>query len=414
MVIENRVRSRLLAALFVSQGLFTAAVIASFTLSSLIASSLGQSDSAAGLPSTLTLVGRAIFAYPIARYMNQAGRRAGLSFGYLIGIVGAFVSFWAVVNGSLLGFLVGALIIGAMRGAAELGRFAGAEIYPPEQQARVIGLIVFAGTLGSVFAPALVDPATRVAEGWGIAGYSGPFLLTAIFLALAGITVFAFLRPDPLHLSQQVAMSPAGQTLKAEIRPIRQILEGKYVRLAIISITIGQLVMAFLMVITPVHMNHAHHPTAEISQVIMAHTLGMFGFSAINGWIIDRVGRLPTITFGTVLLLLSCIAMPIAHSTLALAVVLFALGLGWNFCFVAGSSLLSSEVSPAESSQVQGTNETLVAIATAIGSLGTGIVFEYFGIGVVAVLALALTMILVVALVVVAWPGRDIGAAIAD
>lgn len=414
MVIENRVRSRIIASLFVSQGLFTAAVIASFTLSSLIASSLGKSDSAAGLPSTLTLVGRAIFAYPIARYMNLAGRRAGLSLGYLIGIVGALVSFWAVVNGSLLGFLAGALIIGAMRGAAELGRFAGAEIYPPEQQARVIGLIVFAGTLGSVFAPALVDPATRVAEGWGIASYSGPFLLTAIFLALAGITVFAFLRPDPLHLSQQIAMSPAGQPLKAEIRPIRQILEGKYVRLAIISITIGQLVMAFLMVITPVHMNHAHHPTAEISQVIMAHTLGMFGFSAINGWVIDRVGRLPTITFGTVLLLLSCIAMPIAHSTLALDVVLFALGLGWNFCFVAGSSLLSSEVSPAESSQVQGTNETLVAIATAIGSLGTGIVFEYFGIGVVAAMALALTMILVVALVVVAWPGRNMPTAVPD
>jgi MFS family permease len=159
--------------------------------------------------------------------------------------------------------------------------------------------------------------------------------------------------------------------------------------------TIGQLVMVMLMVITPVHMNHHDHGTQAISWIIMAHTLGMFGLSGLTGWLIGRFGRLTMIAAGACILIMACFLAPVSTDLPLLALSLFLLGLGWNFTFVAGSSLLSAQLFPIERGRAQGAGEMSVAVGAGLGSLASGVIFARGDILAVSIIGLAFSLALV-------------------
>jgi len=390
-MIDGSVQRRTTGVLFLAQSLFTAGVIASFTLSPVIAADLSGRAGAAGLPTTITLIGRAAMAYPAGWLMDRAGRRLGLSLGFLLGAAGGIVSVLAIIQGSFPIFLAGALLLGVMRGTAEQGRYAAAEVYPASRRARIIGIIVFAGTLGAVGGPLLVGPAGDVVARWGLPVTAGPYVATAVLLALALGLVFLLLRPDPVRLRLLVADGKAQETTeKAAFFPMHTILRRPAVQLAMAALVIGQLVMTMLMVVTPLYMDHQNHGPELISWVIMAHTLGMFGLSGLTGWLTDRLGRTLTIFAGGGLLALSAVLAPVVNGVPLLALALFLLGLGWNFSFVAGSSLLTDAVSAEEQGRVQGASEMVVSLASGLGSLGAGILFEQAGIWLPAGVGLAL------------------------
>lgn len=377
---SKTIQQRIMIALFFAQGLFTAAIIAAFTLSPIIAANLAGSDGVAGLPSTVTLMGRALIAYPAGWLMDRVGRRRGLSLGFLIGIVGALLSAAAILQSSFLGFLAGAFLLGGMRGVAEQSRFVAAEVYPVAQRARIIGIIVFAGTLGAVGGPLLVDPSEQWTLGQGLPGAIGPFLASGILLVVGLLAVFIFVRPDPLGLGRSIeGAQPLEPKQGLPSIDMRLILRRPALRLSILAMTIGQLVMTLLMVITPLHMDDHSHGTRVISWVIMAHTLGMYGLSGLSGWTVGRFGRVTMIVAGTLILALSAIMTPIAAGVPLLALSLFLLGLGWNVCFVAGSALLSDSVSADERGRVQGASEALVSVGSGLGSAGAGVLFQWSG-----------------------------------
>ncbi|MBI3960464.1 MAG: MFS transporter, partial [Chloroflexi bacterium] len=295
-------------------------------------------------------------------------------------------------------FCAGSVLIGVGRSASEQSRFAAAEVFPQWQRARIMGILVFAGTIGSVGGPLLVIPATRLAEGFAMSADAGPYLLGAGLMAVAMFVVFGLLRPDPKTLgalldSQENADRPAG--VPKSMRTLRQIFGQETVLVALAAMVIGQLVMTLLMVITPLHMRHNDHTTAAISGVIMAHTMGMFGLSALTGWLIDRLGRAPMIILGALVLVVAALLAPLSTGVPLLATSLFLLGLGWNFTFIAGSSLLSDALESHERGRVQGASEALVALASGAGSLGTGGVFAVGGMGAVAAMGLAFSLALI-------------------
>src|SRR3989441_4185037 len=127
---------------------------------------------------------------------------------------------------------------------------------------------------------------------------------------------------------------------------------------------------------TPLHMRGHQHAIGIISFVISAHVVGMYAFSIISGRLADRWGRLQVIITGGTFLILACLAATLSPEVLPLSVALFLLGLGWNLCYVGGSSLLSDQLSPPERARTQGFNDLLVGLASAAGSLGSGSVFS--------------------------------------
>lgn len=396
-----RVQRRLMATLFSAQSVYNAAQIVSFTPLPLAAVFLTGSEAAAGLPSTITLVGRALIAYPIGWLMGKLGRRLGISLGFSLSVLGTLLCAFALLRGSFAFFLLGALINGFGRGTGEQSRYAAADIVPLERGARAIGTIVFAGTVGAILGPLLLTPAERAAEQRGLVALAGPYFMTAALSFIAFAIIFLFLRPDPMRLAAGAqpmrAPESAGNDASPTGRSLRVVFAGRTVQLAVFALTISQLVMTMLMVITPLHMDHEKLPTQAVSWVIMAHTLGMFGLSGVTGRLTARYGPQPVIAAGGVVLAIAAILAPLAATVPMLALALFLLGVGWNLGYVAGSALLADAVAPAERGRTQGVSETLVAVAAAAGSFSTGPTFQRAGYVAVSMIGLALALALLAA-----------------
>jgi MFS family permease len=210
---------------------------------------------------------------------------------------------------------------------------------------------------------------------------SGPWFAAALFLALGLVIINLFLRPDPLQIARQLApFEPDQGLLQRAGRSFQEILRADHrAKVAISAMIFGQLTMVLVMTVTPVYMHDHNHEIGAISWVIMAHTLGMFGLSFVVGWLVDRLGRTIMILVGGLILIASCLLAPLYTEVYGLATALFLLGLGWNCCFVAGSTLLSDLLRPQEKGRIQGLVDASVNVTSGVGSLGGGLVFAAIG-----------------------------------
>jgi len=389
-------RSRLTWLLFFGRSLASAGYIAGATIGAIVGAELSGQPALAGVPGATYLLGSAVAAYPAARLMERTGRRLGLSLGFVIGIVGALLAGASIVGRSFVGFLGGFALMGVAQGFSDLGRYAAAEMHPVTERARAISLVVLGGTVGAVLGPALVDPMGKLAERFQADPLAGPWFASAALFALGALLIFLFLRPDPRDLSRMIEARPAENIPGADadrLRPTGEILSQPGTQLAIAAMALGQLVMVMIMAITSLHMQHNHHGLGEVSFVIMAHTLGMFGLSMVSGRLADKLGRAPTIVAGAAILIAACLLAPVSQNTYVLATALFLLGLGWNFCYVAGGALLTDTLTFAERGRMQGSNDLVVALISAAGNLGSGVVFAVFGYAVIAWVSLAVTLV---------------------
>lgn len=389
----SKLARKLTWVLFANQSLASAGFIASATLNSIIGAKLGGSPSFAGVPSAVYLVGAALAASAWGYIMDRIGRRNGMVSALLIGVIGNALVLYAISISSFLLFLIGMVLMGITNAAVVLGRFAAAEVNPPERRGAAISNVVVGGTFGAIVGPLLIGPMGNFARSWGMDELAGAYLATLLLFAVSSIIVFAGLRPDPRDLGREVAALYPGPTLTGAARPLLEIFRQPAARVAVTAMVLGQVVMVAIMVITSLHMSDHQHNLRDISAVISSHTLGMFAFSVLSGRLSDRWGRGPVILTGASTLLLACITAPLSPNVLPLAVSLFLLGLGWNFCFVGGSALLADQLSPLERSRTQGTNDLLVGLASATGSLGSGFIFAASNFMVIALVSGILALI---------------------
>jgi MFS family permease len=385
---------RLTNTLFVTQSLSSASQIAIFTLMTIMAFELSGNKSLSGLPSTTLTLVQALAAFPIGFLMGRFGRCFGLTLSYSISSIGALLGILAIMQGWFWMLLISAAFIGAGRAGSDQSRFAAGDMFPVQERGQMIGRIVFAGTVGAIFGPLLVTPSSNLSGIMQLLTQTGPWLMGTGFYLIAAIITFFVLRPDPMQIARDLAGEE--QQLKNEDlgngRSVKELLRVPQVQLAILSMLISQTVMVTLMVITPLHMYLHDHTTAAVSIVISAHTLGMFGLSIVTGRLVDRFGRVTMMLVAAITLIISAIISPLSTTLPVLVAGLFLLGLGWNFGYIAGSSMLADALIGEERSRLQGVNDMLVAGAAALGSLSSGPLFENGGYimvaGVGAVLAL--------------------------
>jgi MFS family permease len=222
----------------------------------------------------------------------------------------------------------------------------------------------------------------------------GPFLAALIIFALAALAILLWLRPDPRDVGRKIAeMHPDTVTHQGPPRPVAQILRTPPALVAVAAMVFGQVVMVMIMGITSLYMRDHQHGLTDISVVISAHTFGMFAFSIVSGRLTDRWGRGPVILSGAGILVLACGLAPLSPQVLPLSVALFLLGLGWNFCYVGGSTLLSDQLTPAERAKTQGTSDFLIGLATAAASLASGLLFAGLGYKAMGILGAALSLV---------------------
>lgn len=380
--------------LFTTQSLASAGFIAAATLNSIVGRDLSQNASWAGVPTAVYLLAGAFSAFVWGYVFDAIGRRGGLTTGLSIGMVGSGLTFYAIAIHSFPLFLAGMVLMGTANAAVQLGRFAAAEVNKPEHRGRAISNVVIGGTVGSVVGPFVAGPAGAIIGPWGIDELAGAYLVAAVLFAIGALVVFFGLRPDPREIGKQVAEQfPETVSASGEVRSVFQILRVPAAQVAVVSMVLGQMVMVLVMVITSLHMRGHDHGLTDISIVISSHTFGMYAFSIISGRLSDRWGRGPVILAGSATLVVACLAATISPDVLPLGVALFLLGLGWNFCYVGGSTLLADQLSPPERARTQGFNDLLIGLASALGSLQSGFIFASLGYDMMAYVSAAVALI---------------------
>ncbi|MBI4912518.1 MAG: MFS transporter [Acidobacteria bacterium] len=385
---------RTVAILFAAQSLYSAGYVIVFTISSILAVQMGGSPAWTGVPITVILSGAALGAWPIGRYMGRRGRRLGLSIGQLCGFFGSLVAGAGILTRNLGLFLAGLFFLGISRGTLDMGRYAAADANPAHRRATAMSLVVLGGTVGAFLGPPLLKAITGFELASGLRAMSMPWFVMAFVLLVSFLLVFGFLRPDPLELARiHAAAEGGGGGYPPGSRDLKAILRDRRFFLAVLSIVSGHLVMYLLMTVTPVFMNSCHHAVTAISWVIVFHMFGMYGLSYFVGRLIDKVGRPPMIVAGCLLLAVSCLLAPLGKDAPWLGLVLFLVGLGWNACFVGGSTLLSDILHPAERGRTQGLVDTLINLAAGAGSLGSGFLFAALGFNVLVWISLLVSLL---------------------
>lgn len=415
---------KITAILFAQQSLASAGFIAAATLNSIVGKELSQNASWAGVPTAVYLLAGAFSAFMWGYVYDAIGRRKGLTTGLISGVIGSGVTFYAIAIHSFPIFMLGMILMGIANSAVQLGRFAAAEVNKPEHRGRAISNVVIGGTVGSVIGPFVAGPAGNLVNTWQIDPLAGAYLIAAILFAIAAVVVFIGLRPDPREIGKEVAEKfpetittvlikrSAGSSQSESKRSIIEIFRQPAALVALISMVLGQMVMVLVMVITSLHMRDYNHGLPDISAVIASHTFGMYAFSILSGRLADSWGREKVILSGAITLVIACIAATISPDVLPLGVALFLLGLGWNFCFVGGSTLLADQLSPLERARTQGFNDLLVGLASAFGSLESGFIFASLGYNMMAYVSAVVAIIPII--VVIVWMAGKNASPLAD
>lgn len=392
------VQRRTLRLLFVTQTLGGIGVGIGFSVGALLTTEMAG-VAMSGLAQSSAVVGGALLAIPAARITARHGRRPSLAMTYLVAAIGGMV----VVTSAMLQLVpllfLGLFLFGGGTAAGLQARYTAVDLAPPKLRGRHLSLVVWAMTVGAVTGPNLAPVAGVAAERVGVPTLAGPFIFSAVLLALAAAVLFLLLRPDPLIVARG---SGVGRTAVGGPRSSQPGLRRAFAivaahpaaRLGITATAVGHLVMVGVMSMTPVHIMGAGHEPAQtlriVGWVLSFHIAGMFAFSPVTGWLSDRFGRRPVILGGVGLLVLACaVAGTAGHDDVRLAIGLSLLGLGWSGTMIGGSTLLSESVSVESRPAVQGLSDVVMGLAAASAGALAGLVMDGGGYPIVALFAAA-------------------------
>lgn len=389
----NRRNARLLA---VCQALYICAISIDLTLTGLTGYELAPDKSLATLPFAMITVSGAVVSYFAAFLLQRLGRRLGFTLGALIGAVGGGVSVWAVMEGRFWLFCAGTAGVGVYQAFALYYRLAAADAVEPEAKSRAISTVLAGGVLAAILGPALAAWSKDLIPS---ALFAGAYLMVALLGLVAAGLLWAFYRDG------DSIQSGAVQAIEDEPpRPLAVIVRQPVFVASMANNVIGSVTMLFVMTAAPLAAVSCHHSINDGASIIQWHLVGMYAPSLVTGWLIRRFGLLTLLLTGGVLSV-ACVVAAVASTSLpAFYVALFALGVGWNFMFVGGSTLQAQSYRPSERAKTQGVSEFLRYATTAGATLAAGPVLQHYGWSTVN---LAILPLLFVAAAMTLWWGRQ-------
>ncbi len=357
-----------------SAGLAAAVTVGAFVVQDI----LGSTTPWAGISTATVTMGTAFMAQGLSRMMKRKGRRPGLQTGYGVAVLGAIVCAVGAQHRSLPVFLAGLFLFGNGQAANLLARYAATDLAEPDARASAMSRVVFASTFGAVLGPIVINPMERAGQSWfGFERYTGPWLFGALIFFLAFLNTSVRLRPDPLVLAGGVGRTDGPKvSLRATYASI---LAGPRSRLALLAMVISHVTMVGVMTMTPVHMKlHGHETLSQY--VVSLHIAGMYAFAPIVGRFADRRGREPAILVGGVVLVVATVLAAVSgEAYVVLFPALWALGLGWNFGLIGGSSLLVESMPADRRVQVQGAADMAMSFCGGLAGFSSGFIRKAIG-----------------------------------
>lgn len=356
--------------LAVSNLFFTCAVSVDLTIATLVGYQLAPSGELATIPFALITVAGAFSSMFAADMIGRGKEKLAFILGSLCGTVGGLLSFLAVLKGSFLLFCTGCFLVGIYQAFSQYYRLVAADHSPPEVKAQSISLVMIGGVVAAILGPLL----TIIARDFpGLPRFAGVYLVVAGLGILSALNLALF-----LDRSGSYSPSPETRAIQGESPTCRELMNRPDYRTAWFHLVIGSFVMLFLMTAAPLSVTH-HHSMNDGALVIQLHLLGMYVPSLFTGLLIRKLG-LTVLLYAGIVLNLAAIAVNLSGETmLAYSLSLLLVGVGWNFMFVGGSTLLSLSYRDNERKKAQGLAETSRFVFSAIATSGAGVILALLG-----------------------------------
>ncbi|TQL47591.1 putative MFS family arabinose efflux permease [Homoserinimonas aerilata] len=361
---------------------------ATVSVGALLAASVSGSDAWSGMAATMSTLGAAVLALPLARFAASRGRRAALGTGSALAAASAVLLVVAASAGSFPLLLLAFALAGAGSATNLQARFAATDLALPAHRGRDLSLVVWSTTIGSVLGPNLIEPGEAIGRVLGLPELTGPFVFTLVAQLLT-VTIYAVgLRPDPLLTARAALGAVTAERPRLGFSTLR--VNGR-ARFSVGAVALSHATMVAVMSMTPVHL-YGHGATlAIVGFTISLHIAGMYALSPVFGWLADRLGRLPVLLGGQALLLVSLVLTWVgseSHELVVLSLVL--LGLGWSASTISASTMLVDSVPVGDRPGVQGVSDLCMNLAGAAGGALAGPVLTAFGYSGLGVACMAL------------------------
>ena len=348
-----------------AQALFQTASVLVMTIGGLAGGQIASAPELATAPIAAMFLGTAVTTVPASLWMARAGRRTGFVAGATLGAIGGLVAAFGIFLSSVGVLCLGTMLVGAYQGFAQFYRFAASEAAVDAFRPRAISFVLAGGVVAALLGPAL----GRLGGPLLQPAYTGSFLILSVVSLLAAGLLLCLDFPPPAPVAAETAQP----------RSLAAIMRQPTYLVALFGAATGYGIMILAMTATPLAMQHYNHDLTAASQVIQLHVLGMFLPSFFSGSLIAR--------FGVLRIMLAGVALFAGHILMSLsgtgfksfASALVLLGIGWNFLYVGGTTLLTSSYTAAERSRAQAANDLVIFIVGLCASLSAGALLKLAG-----------------------------------
>ena len=358
-VANDSIAKRNLVVLIAAQAILGSQMSITFILGGLAGQYLSPNPCLATLPISLIILGSMLTAPVMATVMQKHGRRAGFMLGVVAGGLSAAIQVYALYIQSFELFLVGGFLTGVYMSAQGFYRFAATDMASPAFMPKAISWVMAGGLLAAIIGPQLVKLTQDMLAPVPFAGA----YLTVIALNIIGIFLFMALKipkPKPVERGQS-----SGRTLM-------QLLRTPQIAVAMISAMVAYSLMNLVMTSTPLAVVGCGFETDQAADIVSAHVLAMYVPSFFTGYLITWFGVRKIIALGLAILagagLVALNGVELENFYIALIL----LGIGWNFGFIGGTTMLAASHTPEERGRVQGLNDFMVFGMVTLASLSSG------------------------------------------
>ncbi len=362
--------ARNVAILASCQAFFFMANTILITTSGLVGLQIAPHPALATVPLASQFLGTMLSTMPASLLMGRIGRRAGLIFGGFFGVAAGLVGAYGVIQASFPIFVAAGLLYGVFSAFSQYYRFTAADAADQSAagdklaaRARAISLVMAGGLVAAFLGPELAKATQNLIP---------PFVFAGCYVVIACVALFATAALCFLDIPRDRPTST-----DAPARALRLIVRQPDAITAFAAALVAYVTMNLLMTATPLAMLACGFAFADSATVIQWHVVGMFAPSFFTGSLIARFGAERMIAIGG-LLMLGCIGINFAGIELAnFIAALILLGLGWNFMFIGGTTLLTRAHRPSEKAKVQGFNDLCLFSAVTLSAAGSGALHEW-------------------------------------
>ena len=356
--------------LSMAQFITLASVVTVITYSSLVAKMMTGNTALATIPSATAFIATAAFAFPASLFMRKFGRKSGFYLGALCGGLGGLIAVIAIYQNNFYLLCTATFFHGTYQSFANYYRFTAMEVSPPHFHKQAVSYVIAGGVLAGLSAPTLA----RLFE----AHYFEPVLYAGTYCLIIALSLVAHVLITLIKLPKRDTNNL--NKINHENPRIIEVLKRPAFICASLSAACAYVSMSFIMTATPLEIvEMCGYQVSDAAGVIQWHSMSMFAPAIITGTLIARFSSLKIILAGMVIMFISTLIASAGIELYNFYGALILIGIGWNFMFTAGTTLLEHAYNENEKAYVQGLNDLVVFGLAALATLSSGFMLQTVG-----------------------------------